>query len=511
MSPSHPRDPRPERQLGHDPLKLTEVEALALGACRPRIAADAIARMQSSFELTRQRLDRGDKIYGVTTGYGESVHTAVPPEASAELSLNLLRFHGCGTGRLLTHNESAAVLAVRLCSLVAGKSGVRPLVAQRLCELLDRRLLPAIPAEGSVGASGDLTPLSYVAAVLVGEREMLTSDGVRPAAELLAEHGLEPLTLGPKEALALMNGTSVAAALATLAFFRAQRLARLSTTITALCSVAIGGNTEPFHPVLHAAKGHPGQVRAAANVRAELERLPKVEPLRLQDRYSVRCAPQIVGVLLDVLTWCESVLQIEINGVSDNPIVDAEHDLIVHGGNFYGGHVAFVADAMKTAVANIADLLDRQLVLLCLPGESGGLPSNLVGVPGAEACTHHGFKAMSITASALTAEALKATMPASVFSRSTESHNQDKVPMATIAARDALRVLELAEQVAAIALLGACQAAELRAPGAFLGATWKELRRHVAPLRADRRMDVDIATVLSLLRSDSLPLHSVIE
>lgn len=495
--------------LGNAPLTLRNIVDLARAKRVPVLSAAAKARMQASFELTSERLGRGEKIYGVTTGYGESVRTAVPPTSSAELSLNLLRFHGCGTGRLLTEEESAAVVAVRLCSLVVGKSGVRPVVAERLCELLTKRLLPAIPAEGSVGASGDLTPLSYVAAVLVGEREILTPSGPRPASVVFAEHGITPLQLGPKEALALMNGTSVATALAILAHARGTQLATLGATITALCSVAVGGNPEHFHPLLQQAKGHPGQLLAAQHIREELAQLPPSDVMRLQDRYSIRCAPQVLGVLNDVLSWCETVLGIELNGVSDNPIVDVEHDAIIHGGNFYGGHVGFVADALKTAIANVADLLDRQLVLLCLPAESGDLPSNLVGVTGPEACTHHGFKAMSISASALTAEALKATIPASIFSRSTESHNQDKVPMATIGSRDALRVIELTEQVASITLIAACQAIELRTQQhTDLGATHRALRQRVPPLAADRRMDVDIAAVLELLRKGELPLCS---
>jgi histidine ammonia-lyase len=495
--------------LGNHPLALHDIVELARGKRVPVITREAKARMQASYELTQERLGRGEKIYGVTTGYGESVRTTVPPTASAELSLNLLRFHGCGTGRLLTEEETAAVLAVRLCSLVVGKSGVRPLVAERLCELLTKRLLPAIPAEGSVGASGDLTPLSYVAAVLVGEREILTPSGPRPTSAIFAEHGITPLQLGPKEALALMNGTSVATALAILAHARSSQLAELGSTVTALCSVAIGGNPEHFHPLLHQAKGHPGQILAARRIRDEFTHLPKTDVMRLQDRYSIRCAPQVLGVLIDVLSWCENVLQIELNGVSDNPIVDVEHDAIIHGGNFYGGHVGFAADALKAAVANVADLLDRQLVLLCLPAESGDLPSNLVGVSGPEACTHHGFKAMSISASALTAEALKATMPASVFSRSTESHNQDKVPMATMGSRDAVRVVELTEQVATITLIAACQAIELRTRNKVnLGATHQALRQRVAALTSDRRMDIDIAAALELLRKGELPLHS---
>jgi histidine ammonia-lyase len=250
---------------------------------------------------------------------------------------------------------------------------------------------------------------------------------------------------------------------------------------------------------------------AARWIRQELAGLPNVGPAaRLQDRYSIRCAPQVLGVLLDALEWFRSLLTTEVNGVSDNPVIDPERQLILHGGNFYAGHVAFAMDGLKTAVANAADLLDRQLVLLCLPKESAGLPENLVGEQGDAACTHHGFKAMSITASALTAEALKLTVPASAFSRSTESHNQDKVPMATIASRDALRVVELTEQVVAISILAVCQAAELRARDLpdddrprNLGTLHTVVREHVPVLTADRRMDLDIQKVLQLIRNDA--------
>lgn len=507
MSLLEPNEPSSEAPLevGGEPLTLEQVIELAQGKRVPVLSAEARKRMQASYDLTQRRLDGGQKIYGVTTGYGNSVSTEVPARDSATLSLNLLRFHGCGTGRLLSPAEAGAVLAARLCSLAAGRSGIRPIVAERLCTLLEKRILPAIPAEGSVGASGDLTPLSYVAAVLVGEREVLSEGGVRPALDVLREHGLEPLTLGPKEALALMNGTSVATALAVLAFARAQRLARLTARVTALCSRAVNGNPEHFEPLLHQAKGHPGQLTVAQWIRGELQSFGKSDtaPARLQDRYSIRCAPHVVGVLVDALNWYRSVLTTEVNGVSDNPIVDADHEVILHGGNFYGGHVVFVADGLKAAVANLADLLDRQLVLLCLPAESDNLPENLVGVEGPAACTHHGFKAMSISASALTAEALKLTMPASAFSRSTESHNQDKVPMATIGARDALRVVELTEQVLAIVLLGACQAAELRLEHP-VGRLHQTIRRWVPALTTDRRMDADIAAVLQLIRDGEL-------
>ncbi|MEM9457072.1 MAG: aromatic amino acid ammonia-lyase [Myxococcota bacterium] len=509
MPPLSTAPVQPTLDVGARDLRIEDVLALAEGRARPRLASGVRERMQQSHALVQARLAEGARIYGVTTGYGDSVRTDVPSTNSADLSLHLIRFHGCGTGRTLEPVESAAVLAVRLCSLVAGFSGIEPEVAQRLCTLLERRILPAIPAEGSVGASGDLTPLSYVAAVLVGEREVLAPNAPRPAAQVLAEHGLSPLRLGPKAALALMNGTSVATALGVIAFGRAQRLARLAARITAVVSRAIGGNPEHFESVIHQAKGHRGQVEAAGWIRDELDDLgrelgPAPTPSRLQDRYSVRCAPHVLGVLVDALHWSRQVIETELNGVSDNPLVDVEHERIVHGGNFYGGHIGFVMDALKTAVANVADLLDRQLVLLCRPEESAGLPANLVGADG-DVRTYHGFKAMSISASALTAEALKLTMPASVFSRSTESHNQDKVPMATIASRDALRVLQLSEQVAAIGTLAACQAIELRAKEHdSSGSLHAAVRAVVPPLREDRRMDGDIAAVMTLIGSNAL-------
>lgn len=495
--------------LGDAPLTIDGVISLATGASRPSLSDGARKRMSESYEVIRGQLAQGRKIYGVTTGVGASVKTAVAPSASAELSLNLLRFHGCGTGRILDELESGAVLAIRLNVLAQGRSGVRPEVADRLATLLENRVMPCIPAEGSVGASGDLTPLSYVAAVLVGEREVRVGGKTVETSAALEAMGLEPLELGPKEALSLMNGTSVATALGCIAWARARRLARLSAVLTAMTSEAVSGNPEHFDAFLAEVNPFPGQATVADWIRQDLGPTTGVAPARLQDRYSIRCAPHIVGVLVDALTWSGDILQTAVNGVSDNPVIDAAAGRIIHGGNFYGGHVGFALDATKTAVANIADLLDRQLMLLNNPAENGGLPENLVGVAGPAAATHHGFKAMSITASALTAEALKLTMPASAFSRSTEGHNQDKVPMATTAARDMLRIVELTEQVAAVVTLACCQALDLRASGA------RETRAHqlLAAVRerapyvsADRRMDHDIAAVLELLRSDSLPL-----
>ncbi len=509
-----PRDAaRRTVRVGCKPLALADLCDLAYGRASVALDDDPSYRafLAAGPATLTELLAKGRPVYGVSTGVGASVENRIERELQADLPVNLVRFHGCGTGRLLDDVEAAAVVAARLASLARGYSGVRPLLLERLCDFLNLRLLPRIPAEGSVGASGDLTPLSYLAALVIGEREASLRGVVLPAGEALARAGLEPLRLEPKEGLALMNGTSVMAGLAALAHARARRLARLAAALSALACDVTHGNPEHFDVRLFELKPHPGAQRSAAWIRADLARpagRPAARPARLQDRYSIRCAPHVIGVLLEAVDFTGRVLEVEINGVNDNPLIDPERGDVLHGGHFYGGHVAFVMDGLKTALAGVADLLDRQLVLLCSPETSDGLPANLVGVRGPGAVLHHGFKAMQITSSALAAEAQKLTLPASAFSRSTESHNQDKVSMGTIAARDALRALELAETVAAIELLALCQAADLRGGDVGAGglALHQAVRRAVPPLAADRRQDRDIERVLALLAADELAL-----
>jgi histidine ammonia-lyase len=496
--------------VGVRPLAIEDVVALARGAGQVALDPDPglRARIRAARRVLEQRLADGAPVYGVRTGVGASAHNTIPDDQLEALPLNLLRFHGCGTGSLLEPEQAGAVVAARLASLARGYSGVREQLLERLCELLNRRVLPCIPAEGSVGASGDLTPLSYLAALIVGEREATLRGQPMSAAEALDRAGLGPLALAPKESLALMNGTSVMTGLGCLAFERALRLARLAAALTAVTSDAVRGNPGHFDARIAELRPHPGQITSARWIREDLRRAaPPPAPARIQDRYSLRCAPQVVGVLLDALGFVRGVLETELNGVNDNPVVDPKRGEVLHGGNFYGGHVCFALDALKTAVANVADLLDRQLVLLCSPQTSGGLPEDLVAREGSDRLTHHGFKAMQITASALAAEALKGTMPASAFSRSTESHNQDKVSMGTIAARESLRILELTETVAAIHVLAVCQAVDLRDGEASARRSLElrdSVRKHVSMNLADRRQDLDIQAVLALHRSGQL-------
>lgn len=498
--------------FGITPLSIEDVVAVARR--KAAVALDRGPGLRARIDHGAAFLDRllaqdGD-IYGVTTGYGDSCTTPVPPELVAMLSLNLSRFHGCGLGAHLTPELTRAVLAARLASLAQGHSGVRWELLQRLVDMLNLNVLPLIPEEGSVGASGDLTPLSYVAALLAGERDALVDGIRRSAADALATLGLKPLTLKPKEGLALMNGTAVMTALACEAFVRAEYLTRLSARLTALASLALAGNPDHFDERLFDVKPHPGQAAVARWIRGDLAAKPaSAQPRRLQDRYSIRCAPHVIGVLQDSLPWMRQFIETELNSANDNPIIDAEAGRVLHGGHFYGGHIAFVMDGLKICVANLADLMDRQMALLVDPKVNNGLPANLSGAAGAHAAINHGFKAVQIGMSAWTAEALKGTMPASVFSRSTECHNQDKVSMGTIAARDALRVLQLTEQVAAGLTLGVVQAVELRAApvegplSGFIG----EVRRLSLRVEEDRALEADLRATVAAIQNTRFPLY----
>jgi len=491
------------------PLTIEDVVALARRNATSRLSdAPAFrARIERGMAFLDSLLADEGRIYGVTTGYGDSCGVEVPVSLAPQLPARLYTFHGCGLGRILEADETRAVLAARLASLCQGYSAVSPALLEQLAAFLAHDVLPRIPAEGSVGASGDLTPLSYVAAALCGEREVLFDGRVMAAGDALAAIGRAPLALRPKEALAIMNGTAVMTGLACLAWQRAATLANLAAAITACGVVATAGNPYHFDAALFAAKPHPGQLRAAATIRHWLgdERAPR-HAHRLQDRYSLRCAPHVIGVLEDALDWSRRWIETELNSANDNPLVDPDEERLLHGGHFYGGHIAFAMDALKAAIASVADLLDRQLATLVDPRYNHGLPANLSGATGSEACLHHGLKAVQIGVSAWTAEALRHTMPAASFSRSTECHNQDKVSMGTIAARDCIRVLELTEQVSAAMLVAVRQALGLRrrlgetVPEALLPLVGR-LDAAIPFLDSDRALDRELAALIDQIRA----------
>ena len=499
-------------------LQLEDIAAVADGSARAVLSPDpafrtAIARGPAFLD---RLLQEEGVIYGVTTGYGDSCTVAVPAELVAELPHQLYTYHGCGLGAFLTPSQTRAVMATRLTSLCKGYSGVSVALLEQIVGLLDAGILPLIPSEGSVGASGDLTPLSYLAAVLCGEREAWRNGEHVAAAEALRDAGMVPLRLRPKEALAIMNGTAVMTGLSVLAYGSADYLSRLSTRITAMASIALDGNAHHFDELLFSVKPHPGMQRVATRIRGDLPRAERTRNgARLQDRYSIRCAPHIIGVLEDSLPFFRQLIENELNSANDNPIIDADGGHVLHGGHFYGGHIALAMDTLKNTVANLADLMDRQIALLVDARYNNGLPSNLSGATGARMAINHGLKALQISCSAWTAEALKLTMPASAFSRSTECHNQDKVSMGTIAARDCLRVIELTEQVGAALLIAVQQAVRLRceldptlALSAPVAAMMTALAADVAPVVEDRRLDTDLQLLLKRIRSKAWHLYA---
>lgn len=451
--------------LGEARLTIEDVVEIAYRRKTVRLSRDPefVERINVGAAFIDEALEKHGGIYGVTTGYGDSCDKTVPPDRYYELPLRLTRFHGCGLGEMFDPATTRAIILVRLNTLVQGYSGVGYDLLTAMEQLLVHDILPLIPQEGSVGASGDLTPLSYVAGVVIGERDVLYHGSVRNSGEVFRELGLPLVRLRPKEGLAVMNGTAVMNAVACIAFSRARYLADLSCRITGLNSIALNGNAYHFNERLFDIKPHPGQALAAKKIREDLRYsdIEGVLPERIQDQYSIRCAPHVIGVAYDFEPLLRQMVETEMNSANDNPIIDPESSSIFHGGHFYGGHIAFAMDSLKNIVANISDLLDRQLALLVDEKFNRGLPPNLSG-SGESFSYNHGFKAVQIGASAWTAEALKNTMPASVFSRSTECHNQDKVSMGTISARDCIRVLELSEQTAAAALLAAVQAVRLR-------------------------------------------------
>lgn len=497
-------------------LRIEDVCAVAQGRRPAHLSTDVAfrAHIQAGADFVARLLAEEGVIYGVTTGYGDSCTVTVPPALVPDLPHHLYTYHGCGMGAVLSPEQTRAVLAARLASLSQGMSGVSVDLLAQIEALLKHDILPLIPSEGSVGASGDLTPLSYLAAVLCGEREVLFKGARMAAEQALALVGLKPLRLRPKEGLAIMNGTAVMTGLACLAWQRADYLCRLATRLTAINVVASGGNAHHFDEALFAAKPHPGQQLCAERLRADLASdRPSRNEQRLQDRYSLRCAPHVIGVLQDALPFLRQLIENELNSANDNPLIDARNELVLHGGHFYGGHIALAMDTLKTAVANVADLLDRQLALLVDTRYNHGLPSNLSGATGERAAINHGLKALQISVSAWTAEALKGTMPASVFSRSTECHNQDKVSMGTIAARDCLRVLELSEQVLAAMLIAARQGLSLRADlqpltlSPALAAMQADLEARIALVEEDRALDTDLHKMLAAVREQAWSLY----
>ncbi|HET7419198.1 MAG TPA: aromatic amino acid ammonia-lyase [Candidatus Dormibacteraeota bacterium] len=493
-------------------LTLEDVEAVARHAARVELAADARERVQATYDLNQHIISAGTTVYGVTTGVGDSVGRKVAVSGANELQESLIRLNGCGTGPDLPEDQSRAVVLARANCLARGNSAVRPVIPEMMAEMLNLGFAPVIPEQGSIGASGDLVPSSYIGAVLMGEREVTRAGKRSAAADVWREAGREPVRLHAKEGLAILNGTCFMTGIAALTVLDAQHLADVCDACTAMTCEGLTGITGPFHPFLHSVKPHPGQARSAERILELLRGSRLVTDYdtavaagrRIQDNYSLRCAPQCNGALRDTIAWTREWIERELNSANDNPLYDGEEGRVHSGGNFSGFHVAHAMDALKAAVASAADLIDRQFELLVDEKYSGGLPANLSPVTDG---TQHGFKSPQIALSSLAAEAQARCMPMTAFSRSTEAHNQDKVSMGAAAARSARDVVEIARRCFAIHLLGAAQAADLRGADA-LGAGTRVIHRRIREVspfvERDRPLQHDILAVAGLIASGAL-------
>lgn len=460
-----------------------------------------------------REIQSGKPIYGVTTGYGASGKNSLSYEQSEILQQNLYRFHGCGVGPLLSPKTSRYMVMIRLISLSKGKSGVSYALLKRLELLLQKDIIPAIPSLGSVGASGDLTPLSYIAAVIAGEREVWFEGELCDTKSVYEILGIAPYVFKPKEALAIMNGTASMSAIALSALERfIVLLSSMESFVGGMFELLLS-DTTPLDAFVHEAKPFEGQMKTASNIRQKIEgsqlthgrddRYDKFfadKELNIQDTYSIRCAPQVLGVVRDNLEISLKWLEQEINSVNDNPLIDGKEEKIYTSGNFYGGYVAHAMDTLKICAANVADLLDKEFALLVDHKFNRGLGENLKL---SKEHYFHGFKAMQITLSSLSADIIKNTTAASIHSRPTESLNQDKVSMGTTAALDFEKMMEPMELMLGIAFLGIAQAVDIRGVSLVSPALlryYEAIRAEVAPLREDRRMDIDIKIVQKLLR-----------
>lgn len=516
--------------LDGESLTLEEVTAVARHGAIVELdhAPSVREHIQASCDLNDKLLTAGLPVYGVTTGFGDSVNRQVGLDKAYRVPEFEIRKNGCGRGPYLPEDQARAVVLARTNCLVRGNSAVRLTLIDNLLKLLNRHITPCIREIGSVGASGDLIPGSYIAAALMGTREVYYKGSIVPASEALAAEGIEPLILGPKEGLAMTNGTQFMTGIGSLVTQDAIEVARVADICSAMAVEVLGGVTGPFHPFLQKQKPHPGQWRSALHIRnlldtsslardyeqvvkglGTMEKGFRILPIRIQDRYSLRCAPQFIGALYDCIEWVGRWLQVELNSSNDNPLYDVETGTVHSGGNFTGGHVGLAMDTLRTALASVGDLIDRQFAQLVDDKFSNGLPSGLVhplpkGHP--DEGIYHGFKGMQLLMSSLVAEALQRCVPMTIFSRSTAAHNQDKVSMGATSARISREVLNLIEEALAVHLIGLCQAADMRGPEG-LGGTKPiyNLVRSVSPyVETDRELETDISAVLDLIRSHQI-------
>ncbi|MCS6780288.1 MAG: histidine ammonia-lyase [Geminicoccaceae bacterium] len=494
-----------EIRAGGNPLALWR--AVRSGVARPRLARACRAAIEAGHRAILAAAAGERAVYGLNTGFGKLALVRVPPERLAELQVNLVRSHQAGVGEPLPAPVVRLALALKLASLAHGASGVQPALCELLEAMLERDLLPVIPAQGSVGASGDLAPLAHLAAVLIGEGEAVLAGERLPGAAALGRAGLAPVRLGPKEGLALLNGTQVSTALALDALFALEPVLQASLVVGAASVDAAAGSDTPFDPRIHALRGHPGQIAVAAVLRALIEgsaiRRSHLEgDPRVQDPYSLRCQPQVAGACLDLVRQAAATLEREANGATDNPLVLADTGEVLSGGNFHAEPVAFAADQIALAICELGNIAQRRCALLCDPALTG-LPAFLVREPGLRS----GFMVAEIASAALASENRQKAAPASIDTIPTSINQEDHVSMAAHGARRLGPMVDNLARIVAIEALMAAQGIELRAPletSPRLSRFLEAVRAVAPPLEEDRPLAPDIVAVAGLVRDGTL-------
>ncbi|WP_420894162.1 histidine ammonia-lyase [Staphylospora marina] len=486
-------------QLGFD-----DFDRVVHGRAKVALSDEALLRMEESSRYVQHLILENRTVYGVNTGFGKLCDTVIPPEETRRLQRNLIISHACGTGEPLPEEVVRGMMLLRINALAKGFSGVRPSTVRMMAELLNEEVHPIVPSQGSLGASGDLAPLAHMCLPLLGLGEVMHKGVKKPAARVLRELGLVPLELEAKEGLALINGTQMMCSLMAHAVIRARQLLLAADIISAMTMEALEGIPHACHPRLHLARGHRGQIVTASNLLKLLKgslRVTEPGEKRVQDAYSLRCIPQVHGASKDAFRHVREIVLAEMNAATDNPLIFADEDEVISGGNFHGQPLALASDYLAMAMSEIANISERRTERLVNPTLSG-LPPFLSKNSGLES----GYMIMQYTAASLVSENKSLCHPASVDSIPSSANQEDHVSMGSISARKCMRIIRNSERVLAIEYLCAGQALEFRTGQSGIGTecAWRLLRRVVPPLEHDREGHADIQAATELLTSGEL-------
>lgn len=493
---------------GHS-VSLAELRQVWHGPVRLRLGESARSGVKNSQKFVEQFVQSGNTAYGVNTGFGKLATKSIDSNQLVQLQHNLVRSHAAGVGNRLSDDVVRLSIVLKATALAKGYSGVRPVLIDALCALVNHEIYPIVPSQGSVGASGDLAPLAHIASALIGEGTVSFKGQILSAAEAFTQAQIEPLRLQPKEGLALLNGTQVSTALAIAALFRLEHAIAASIVAGAMTTDAVQGSDTPFDERIHRVRGHHGQQQVGSLLFELMKgseiRASHVSCPRVQDPYSIRCQPQVVGACLDSLHQSADTLEIEANAVTDNPLVFVDSDAILSGGNFHAEPVALTSDYLALAIAEIGSLSERRTALL-MDSNLSGLPAFLVEDSG----LNSGFMVAQVTAAALASENKSLAQPASVDSIPTSANQEDHVSMATYAARRLHDMIDNCERIVAIELLSAAQGIEFHRPLKSSGAIENSLQQVRAisdSYMTDRSLSEDIEELAKVINAgDFCPL-----